>query len=78
VTVEPPSTEKLAAVPRPTLAGAAAAVLAKSIAESNPSVKIPTRNFLPPTRNRECRRTARESLVSDSHFIGTPRFMGAS
>jgi hypothetical protein len=46
VTVEPPNTEKLAAVPKPTVAGAAQALLAKSSPHSNPSITSPDRDVL--------------------------------
>jgi hypothetical protein len=70
VTVEPASTEKLAADPKPTVAGAPRAVLAKMSVDSNPS-RSPTRNVLPPARRRHRRLTARESLKRDSYVCGT-------
>jgi hypothetical protein len=78
VTVEPPSTEKLAAVPRPTVAGAPKALLANRRVESSPRNKSPTRNALPRARKRERGLTARESLRRDSCIGGTPLFMGVS
>jgi hypothetical protein len=71
VTVEPPNTEKLAADPNPTLAGAPSALLANRRVESNPSKRSPTRNVLPPARRRCRRLTARESLRRDSYVFGT-------
>jgi hypothetical protein len=48
VTVEPPSTEKLAAVPRPTLAAAPKALVTKKRLESSPSTSTPSRVVLAP------------------------------
>jgi hypothetical protein len=48
VTVEPPNTEKLAADPKPTVAGAPRALLAKIRVDSDPSSRSPARNVLRP------------------------------
>jgi hypothetical protein len=52
VTVEPPSTEKLAAEPKPTVALAALALLANARVRSTPSRRVPTRNVLMLTQER--------------------------
>jgi hypothetical protein len=93
VTVEPASTEKLAADPKPTVAVAPRALLAKRRVDSDPSRRRPTRNVLRPARGTErrltarespegdsyfSRLTARESLEGDSYFGGTPLCIGVS
>jgi hypothetical protein len=78
VTVEPPNTEKLAADPKPTVAVAPRALLAKIKVDSNPSKRSPARNLLWPVRKKGRRLTARESFVGDSHVGGTPLFIGVS
>jgi hypothetical protein len=78
VTVDPPSTEKLAAVPRPTEAGAATALLAKRRPAINPRRTAPARTVFAPAHNTGRRLAARESLSGNSSFGGTPLFMGVS
>jgi hypothetical protein len=77
VTVEPPSTEKLAAVPMPTVAVAPRALVANKRVEISPSTITPARAVRAP-ENAERRLAARESREGDSSICGTPRFMGVS
>jgi hypothetical protein len=78
VTVEPASTEKLAAVPKPTDAVAPSALLANSVVESDASRINAARSVLALARARGLRPAARESPLGDSDVRGTPRFMGVS
>ncbi|HEV3321247.1 MAG TPA: hypothetical protein VG147_03545 [Solirubrobacteraceae bacterium] len=78
MTVEPASTEKLAADPKPTVAVAPRALLAKRRVDRDPSRRSPTRKVLRPARRAERRLAARESLEGDSYFDGTPLFIGVS
>jgi hypothetical protein len=78
VTVEPPSTEKLAAVPKPTVAGAASALLVKSSPDSAPSSTSAARDVLRRVRVKAMRLAAREPPTGDSCVCGTPRVMGVS
>jgi hypothetical protein len=78
VTVEPPSTEKLADVPRPTVAVAPRALLAKNRVDSNPSDKSPIRNVFLPAREDGRSATSREPPSSNPRDCGTPLFMGVS
>jgi hypothetical protein len=78
VTVEPASTENGAAAPKPTVAVAPRALLAKRRVDSDPSRISPTRNVLRLACRAERRFAARKSPASDSCFGGTPTFIGVS
>ena len=70
VTVEPPSTEKLAAVPRPTVAVAPMALPANTSADSSPTLTSAVRKILPAGREATRRRAARESPKTTRASMG--------
>jgi hypothetical protein len=79
VTVEPANTEKLAADPRPTLAVAPIALLAKSRPESNPSKKSAPRIAPPSTQRRTLGIPLVElSFKNDAYSGGGQPFTGVS